>query len=253
MRAGLKLLRDEVAMLAGETSIQWGRLPFAVPHIDAGLPAGGLARGALHEIGGSAGDAEDGAVAAAFLAGVLARLDPARPVLWCLAGEDLYGPGLATCGLAPERLLRVRARDDRGVLETMEDALRVPALAAVVGEVASLTLTQSRRLQLAAAESGVTAFALRRWRLGSEAAAERAAPIAAMTRWQVSALPSRPREDEPGIGVPLWQLELIRCRGGVPAHWIVEACDATGHVALAAGLADRAPAPAERHPLRAVG
>ncbi|HTZ76790.1 MAG TPA: damage-inducible protein [Stellaceae bacterium] len=253
MRAGLKLLRDEVAVLAGETAARWGRLPFEVPDIDGALPGGGLARGALHEVGGVAGDGEDGAVAAAFLAGILARLDPARPVLWCLAGDDLYGPGLAGCGLAPARLIRVRARDDRGVLETMEDALRVPALAAVVGEVGSFTLTQSRRLQLAAAQSGVTAFALRRWRLGAQAATERAAPLAAMTRWQASALPSRSREDEPGVGVPRWRLELWRCRGGVPADWIVEAGDATGHVALAAGLADRAPAPGRRLPLRAVG
>lgn len=240
-------------MLAGEAAGHWGVLPFGAAELDAGLPAGGLVRGALHEVGGEGGDAEDGAVAAAFLAGILARLDPARPVLWCQAGDDLYGPGLAACGLAPTRVLRVRARDDRGVLETMEDALRVSALAAVVGEVGGLTLTQSRRLQLAAARAGVTAFALRRWRLGAQAAAERAAPIAAMTRWKVSALPSRALEDEPGIGVPLWRLELLRCRGGVPAQWIVEACDATGHVALAAGLADRAPAPGWRPPLRAVG
>jgi protein ImuA len=253
MRAGLELLRDEVAVLAGETSARWGVLPFAVAEIDAGLPGGGLVRGVLHEAGGEGGDEEDGAAAAAFLAGILARLDPARPVLWCQAGDDLYGPGLAACGLAPTRVLRVRARDDRGVLETMEDALRVPALAAVVGEVGGLSLTESRRLQLAAARSGVTAFALRRWRLGAQAAAERAAPIAAMTRWKVSALPSRTHEDEPGIGVPLWQVELLRCRGGVPAQWIVEACDATGHVALAPGLAHRAPAPDRRLPLRAVG
>jgi protein ImuA len=119
--------------------------------------------------------------------------------------------------------------------------------------VGALPLTASRRLQLAAASSGVTAFVLRRWRSGTQAAAERLAPVAAATRWRVSARPSRPIDNEPGIGRLLWQVELLRCRGGVPAQWIVEACDATGHVALAAELADRAPAPAERQPLRATG
>jgi protein ImuA len=230
-----------------------GRLPFGVSAIDAALPGGGLARGALHELAGCGGDEEDGAVAAGFLAGILARLTPPEPVLWCHAADDLYGPGLAARGLAPRRLLGVRARDDRTVLEAMEDGLKVKALAAVVGEVGALPLTASRRLQLAAAASGVTAFVLRRWRSATRGEAERAAPVSAATRWRVSALPSRPVDGEPGIGRLLWRVELTRCRGGVPAQWIVEACDATGHVALAAELADRAPAEAERPWRSAVG
>lgn len=250
---GLTALREQVGKLAGGSLGDHGLLPFGVSAIDTSLPGGGLARGALHELGGLDGDEEDGAVAAAFLAGILARLAPPQPVLWCLTADELYGPGLAAHGLAPRRLLSVRARDDRTVLEAMEDGLRVPALAAVVGEVGALSLTASRRLQLAAAASGVTAFVLRRWRSAPRAEAERSAPVAAATRWRVSARPSRPIDNEPGIGRLLWQVELLRCRGGVPAQWIVEACDATGHVALAAELADRAPAPAERQPLRRVG
>lgn len=228
-------------------------LPFAVAAIDRALPGGGLALGTLHEARGAGGDEEDGAAAASFLAGILARLAPPRPVLWCLAEDDLYGPGLLACGLDPKRLLRVRARDDRGVLAAMEEGLRVPAFAAVVGEAGTLPLTASRRLQLAAAKSGVAAFALRRWRSGGRAAAERGAPIAAETRWRVSALPSRPVGGEPGVGRGRWRLELLRCRGGVPAQWIVEASDATGHVCLAAELADRPAMPARRQPRRAFG
>jgi protein ImuA len=250
---GLMALRERIGKLAGGSFGDHGVLPFGLAAIDAALPGGGLALGALHELSGLGGDEEDGAVATAFLAGILARLAPARSILWCLSADDLYGPGLAARGLTPRRILSVRARDDRTVLEAMEDGLKVPALAAVVGEVGALPLTASRRLQLAAANSGVTAFVLRRWRSGTLAAAERAAPAAAATRWRVSALPSRPIDDEPGIGRLIWHVELLRCRGGVPAHWILEACDATGHVAVVAELADRAPAPAQRQPLRAVG
>ena len=250
---GLTALKERVETLACGSVGDHGVLPFGVFAIDAALPGGGLARGALHEIGGLGGDEEDGAVAAAFLASILARLASPEPVLWCHAADDLYGPGLVARGLAPDRLISVRARDDRTVLEAMEDGLKVPALAAVVGEVGALPLTASRRLQLAAANSGVTAFALRRWRTGARAEAERAAAVAATTRGRVSARPSRPIYGEPGLGRLLWNVELTRCRGGVPAQWIVEACDATGHVALAAELADRAPAPAERQPLRRVG
>ena len=233
-------------------------LPFGVPSLDRALPSGGLDAGVLHEVSGAGGDEEDGAATAGFLAGILARLLPPRPILWCLANDDLYGPGLAACGLDPKRLICVRARDDRGVLGAMEEGLRVPALAAVVGEVGRLPLTASRRLLLAAARSGVTAFALRRWRSGAQAAAERGAPVAAATRWRVSALPScrgasRLLEREPGVGRALWRVELLRCRGGNPAQWIAEASDATGHVSLAAELADRAAPPARRPALRALG
>src|SRR5262249_46826243 len=159
---GLTALKEQVAKLARGSVGDHGVLPFGVSAIDAALPGGGLSRGALHELSGLGGDEEDSAVAAAFLAGILARLAPTQPMLWCLSTDDLYGPGLVARGLAPQRLISVRARDDRTVLEAMEDGLKVPALAAVVGEVGALPLTASRRLQLAAAQSGVTAFVLRR-------------------------------------------------------------------------------------------
>jgi protein ImuA len=225
-------------------------LPFDVAAIDTALPGGGLILGALHEFGGSGPDEEDGAVAAAFLAGILARLLPPRPVLWCLAAADLYGPGLAACGLGPERLVLVRARSDNEVLWAMEEGLRSTALAAVIGEMEALPLPASRRLQLAAEASGVTAFALRRWHSGERAAQQRSAPNAAVTRWRAMALPGDLSAGEPGIGRPRWGVELWRCRGGVSASWIVEACDATGHVSLAAELADR-PAASARKPARA--
>jgi protein ImuA len=221
-------------------------LPFGLAAIDTALPSGGLALGALHELAGAGPDEEDGAIAAAFLAGILARLEPARPVLWCLAAGDLYAPGLAACGLAPERLILARAQSEQAVLWAMEEGLRSAALAAVIGEVEALPSAASRRLQLAAEASGVTAFALRRWRDGDRATRQRAAPNAAMTRWRVAALPGALMGDMPGVGRPRWRVELWRCRGGVPASWMVEACDATGHVTLAAELADRPAASAFR-------
>jgi protein ImuA len=217
-------------------------LPFMVPAIDRALPGRGLALGTLHEVAGSDQEEEDGAVAAAFLAGILARLKPELPVLWCLTGDDLYGPGLAAFGLDSRRLVLAQARHPREMLWAMEEGLRSSALAAVVGEVGMLTLPASRRLLLAAEASGVTAFALRRWRDGGRAAAQRLAPNAAETRWRIKAQPGAIAVSEPGIGRVRWQVELWRCRGGVPASWIVEVDDATDHVSLVAPVADRLPA-----------
>src|SRR5207237_8276680 len=43
----------------------------------------------------------------------------------------------------------------------------------------------------------------------------------------------------PGVGRPLLQLELIRCRAGESADFEVEACDSKGRLALPSHLVDR--------------
>jgi hypothetical protein len=97
--------------------------------------------------------------------------------------------------------------------------------------------TASRRLQLAAESSGTIGIAIRRWRSQTEAA-DFGQPTAAVTRWRVTALPSEALP-VPGIRRARWQVELIRCRAGESAHFVVEACDAEGRIALAADLVDR--------------
>jgi len=245
----LVVLRNRIRRIERSAAVTSGVLPFGVAALDRALPNGGLALGAVHEILGQGGDEEDCAAAAGFAAGVLARLG-IGPVLWCLKRPDLYGPGLAAHGLDPARIILAAApRDDR-ILWAVEEGLRTgggAGLAAVVGEVGRLPMVASRRLQLAAERSGVTALLLRRWRSGDEAAVERNRPSAAMTRWRISSVPSAGIADEsggePGIGHPHWRVELLRCRGGKPAAWEVEVADATGHVCLPAELADRPAAP----------
>ena len=200
----------------------------ASPRSMRALPGGGLALGAVHEIIGAGGDEEDGAAAAGFAAGILARLSltPAArgPPSWC-EGEvpsrwpagnaratglgravvpsrpDLMARPLAH-GLDPARLVLVPAPRDGEILWAMEEGLRAPGIAAVVGEVGPLAAVASRRLQLAAERSGITAFLLRRWRDGGQAARERDLPNAAVTRWRIAALPSQTSAGEPGSRTP---------------------------------------------------
>jgi protein ImuA len=75
--AGLEALRERIRRI--ETPARHGVLPFGTAAIDRALPDGGLALGALHEIAGAGPDEEDGAVAAAFAAGILARLGGVSP------------------------------------------------------------------------------------------------------------------------------------------------------------------------------
>jgi protein ImuA len=242
--ARIGALKSRIARLqAGPERRDKPGIGFGVAAIDAALPMG--LQGALHEIVGTGAETEHGAAASLFAAGILAR---ARgPVLWVLEHADLFAPALAGVGLHPDRVIFVEA--GRGVLAAMEEGARQPGLAGVVGETgARITLTASRRLQLAAEGSGVTVFALRRFRVASAPAL--AEPNAAVTRWRVAALPSPPplphAPDVPGLARARWRLDLVRCRGGAPATWTVEACDAQGRLALVTDLPHRSAAPGQQ-------
>jgi protein ImuA len=174
--SSLLALRDRIRHI--EQPARHGVLPFAVGAIDRALPGGGLARGAVHEITGAGGDEEDGAAAAGFAAGILARLSPLpvipvntglspdftgprswvsgslatlaprndNPprangngiVLWCLGRPDLYGPGLLANGLDPARLVLVEARRDEEILWAVEEGLRTGPTAGLAAVVGEI-------------------------------------------------------------------------------------------------------------------
>jgi protein ImuA len=213
-------------------------IPLGIKAIDAALPAGGIRLAALHEAASAGPDVEHAAAATLFVAGILARLD--GPVLWVLGQADLFAPGLAEAGLHPNRVMFAEA--GKAILPVMEEGLRHPGLTAVVAEYAGrLSLVASRRLQLAAEQSGVLAILIRRSRRFDDPVLQE--PIAAITSWRITALPSPPAlphaPDTPGLGRARWQLDLTRCRGGEPASWKVEACDAAGRLNLVPHLPNR--------------
>jgi protein ImuA len=208
-------------------------LPLGLATLDRALPGGGLRRGALHELHG----APHQGAALGFAAALLARLMAGGGhAAWIGPQGDLYAPGLAALGLAPERLIVVRARRRAAALWALEEALRSPGLAAALAEVERLDLTASRRLQLAAEAKGVTALLLH---------PPRAQPgtSAAVTRWRISALPGAAAGGRT-LGPPAWRVELFRCRGGRTGVWQVgwqkEGWhEITDPVAVAADAGDR--------------
>lgn len=227
---------DVQALRASIAAIEVGRrqvrevLPFGVEALDSRLPGGGLALGALHEVAGGGAGAVDGAVASLFVAGIAARTN--GKVLWCITRPDLFAPAIAQAGLKPDRVIYVEAHDEKSVLSCFEEGLRHGGLGCVVAEVSHLSMTASRRLQLAAEASGTMGLALRRWRRQTEAA-DFGQPTAASTRWRVSVLPSRPLP-VPGVGRHRWLVELIRARAGESADFELEACDDQGRLGLPA-------------------
>jgi protein ImuA len=250
--AALAALRATLRRLEGPGRAAAGVVPTGLDAIDRALPEGGLARGALHEI---LAEGADQAAASGFLVRLLVGLAATGPVLWCLADPDLYGPGLERLGLAPDRLILARTRRDADLLWAMEEGLKTPGLAAVLGEPHRLDLTASRRLQLAAESTGGLGLILRRAETGQAGA------TVAVTRWRVGSVPSLVQGA--GLAVPRdfglmrgrWRISLERCRGGSPAEeggygqWLMEeGDDAASVVAVAAQLGDRpgAPTPAAR-------
>ena len=139
------------------------RCPSGVGSLDAAL-AGGLRGGCVHEIyAAEIGDAAAAAGFAVTLATGMAGTD--RGTMW-LRARRAQGPadcvqanGWAELGGAPGLGLLAVLPDRMALLRAAVDALRSPALGAVIvegwGAMRELDLTASRRLALAAEKSGV--------------------------------------------------------------------------------------------------
>ena len=205
-------------------------VPLGAAEIDSILPWAGLPRTGVHEIEGRHG------AALGFAVALLARFVADRgQALWCFRQADPYGPGLHFFGLDPNFLIAVRAHRAHHVLWVLEEALRAHCLGAVLGEVAAVGLTASRRLQLAARTGNTPCLLL--------CHNANAGSTTAITRWR--SLPANTNENN-GIGSAnflgesRWRIELVRCRGAPGSHhWIVKWCHETHCLRVVAPLADR--------------
>jgi len=209
------------------------------PALDPAL-GGGLSGDALHEI--APAQAGDGAAAIGFALALATRFAAASPrsSTALLISEDfcaretgaLYGPGLAAHGLGLDQLVFVRAPDARALLWAMEEALKSGALAAVVGEMWSLSkhygLAASRRLLLAARAGRAPALLVHGGAFGRADAISSAAE----TRFEIAAASSQPLAPAAGRlglpGAPAFAARLVKarlrpCAQGPPARGFDEA------------------------------
>jgi len=196
-----------------------GSLRFGVPALDDALQ-GGLARGALHELAPASELQLGSAFGFGLAIAALAAAD-GRQVL-CIQTDyaaheagTLYGLGLDCLGLSMERLLILHVAHPRDALWGFEEALKCPALAAVLAELpeagTAADLTATRRLALAAQAGGGLGLLLRH--------RPYPLPSAALTRWQVAAALSAP-DRFGGLGGLSFDLSLQRNRRGRCGRWI---------------------------------
>ncbi len=233
-------LREKVRRLERSNSVQRrGRaasVKLGIPAIDALLPEGGLLTGALHEIEAGPGPSgrvapHDGA-ALGFAAHLLGRFGPGT-ILWCRhasgpSDATPYAPALSSW-FDPARLLMVTSRRDEDLFWAMEEGLRCPGIAAVLGETRAADPTAGRRLSLAAEKNGVPALLLR---------AQPGPPQSVCaTRWRIASAPSVSTPGLTDVGAARWRVELRRNRFGTPSadeipSWLLEWNDETHCLAV---------------------
>lgn len=182
--------------------------------IEQAFPGSVFPKRAIHEF--ITVFAEDAAASDGFIAGLLAVLmQQGSPCLWISTSRRLYPPSLSSFNVEPERIIFMDVKSQQDALWITEEALKCEGLAAVVAEIDALGLVESRRLQLAVEQSGVTGFILRK-------SAKQMANTIATARWHISPLSSVNQGGMPGVGFPRWQVDLLKVRNGVPGRWVVE-------------------------------
>lgn len=208
----IRALREHASQATAGALANRERILLGTRNLDARL-AGGLPKAALHELVSGRDDSPAAALAFAQMLAMLGAPDPAS-IIW-LRDERAtvrlglpYAPGIAGLGVNPRRYVLVDTPDSTALLRTAADCLRCCAIGAVIIELGRITpcldFTVSRKLALAAAESGVMAL------LVIDSAPN---PSAAYSRWQVASAPSLPlAANVPGFTT--LDIGLLRHRGG---------------------------------------
>jgi protein ImuA len=216
------------------------------PDLD-GVLGGGLRPGALHEVFAHGWSGGGFGVLLAMLAAGTRPLFWVRPDYEAMEYGALSPGGLLELGGDPRRLVMVRTRGPLDALSAASDILACPHVGALLleleGDPKCLDLVASRRLVLAAEESGVTAVMLRCGAIPE--------PSAALTRWQVASAASSPLDDD--WGNPVFDAQLVRHRAGGLGRFLLtwnpeHGCfDTPDSGAVAAAPADRQAYPQSRH------
>lgn len=182
--------------------------------IEHAFPGRTFPLGAVHEFTSHA--AEHVAATNGFIAGIIARLMAKNgSCLWISTKRTLFPPALKMFGIDPERIIFANPHKPKEALWTIEEALKCNGIAAVVGELAELSFTDSRRLQLAVEQSHVTGF-IHRINARSENT------VACVTRWRITPIVSNLDAHFPGVGLPRWNVQLTKVRNGLPGAWDIE-------------------------------
>jgi len=211
-------LRKDILLLEGfKPPLAGNADTFGLGPVEAAFPTSVFPTGTIHEMVCPA--QEQAAATTGFMSGILALLMKKGGVcVWIGISRKLFPPSLMTFNVEPDRMIFIDLQWEKDVLWAMEEALKCEGLAAVIAELREVSFAQSRRLQLAVENSGVTGFILRN-------DPRKVGATTCVARWQITPLPSELEDDLPGVGFPRWQVELLKVRNGNPGSWKLEWVD----------------------------
>lgn len=206
-------LREKIMVMEGfkENMMEADQIDFGLDAMCSAFPRGIFPRGAVHEF--VSPTAACATASNGFISGILSSLMmDGTHCLWVSTKRSLFPAALKFFGVPPHQVIFVDVRRDRDVLWVMEQGLKCDAFAAVVAELGEVTFAESQRLQLAVEKSGVTGFLHRR-------RPQRQHALACMARWKIRPSASHLPDDLPGVGHPVWEVQLEKIKNGKPGNW----------------------------------
>jgi protein ImuA len=208
-----KQLQASINAMQGLGKITHDSANAGLSHFAAAFPGKVFPTGTIHEF--ISYEAANAASTNGFITAITAKLIKDGGVcLWIGNGRKTFPPGLKHFGLRPDSIIFINAARTKDALWIIEEALKCEALTAVIGEIKELSFTDSRRLQLAVENSGVTGFIHRHCPHIENA-------VACTTRWKITSLPSINKDNLPGVGHSCWDVQLLKVRNGLPRSWQV--------------------------------
>ncbi len=182
--------------------------------VESAFPFGVFPTGAIHEFLST--QPEHQSACSGFITALLKVLmQHGGACLWISTSRTLFPPALKSFGIEPDQIIFIDLKREKEVLWVTEEALKCNGLSAVVAEIGEVSLTTSRRLQLASEQSGVTGFVLRN-------DLRKLNTTSCIARWKITSIPGSSEDGMPGVGFPRWNIELLKVRNGNPGAWKME-------------------------------
>lgn len=211
----IEKLKKEILLMQGFSAVlDHGRLDIGLGPMEKAFPNHVFPTAAVHEFVSTHPAAA--AATTGFMAGLISHLMKTEGTcLWVGTRRQLFPPGLKAFGISPDRVIFIDLQRERDVLWAIEESLKCSAVTAVVAELKEISLTESRRLQLAVEKSRVTGFLHR-------CNPQKINHIASVSRWEIRPIISHLEAGVPGVGYPRWNVELQKIRNGKPGSWQLE-------------------------------
>lgn len=191
-------------LLSGETRL--GRINDAFPN-------GVFPFSALHEF--FCYNQEEVSSSSAFIAALLSsRFKKGAAAVWISPAHKIFPPALKWFGIEPDQILFLQIKKEKEIAWAINEALTCSSLSTVIGELPEMSITASRRFQLAIEGAGVGCFIIRK--------NPKNLLTTAVSRWHIQPLPAKTENGLPGLGHPRWKADLLKVRNGKTGSWDIE-------------------------------